>query len=436
MAQNIIMPKAGMAMETGKIIRWLKQEGDAVVKGEPIIEIETDKVTMEVEAEASGILLKKLYGDGAVVPATETIGWLGAEGETIEAAQAASQTPAAGQPATEGANTSAEQQPKAPFSPEGRPAGKLPATPAAKRLAAEQGIDLAAVNPSGKNGEIKLRDVKSVSERTISPLAKRIAEKQGIDITSVSGSGTGGRIVKQDILRGAEAGETVQGQTRKPLSGMRKVIASRMLQSHTQIPPATLCTKADVTSLCALREALNKDGSIKLSYNDFVIKATAIALREFPELNASMDGEYIVYNNRINIGMAVALREGLIVPVIRDVDALDVEGISAQAKSFAEKARAGKLLPDDYSGGTFTVSNLGMYGILSFTPIINPPESAILGVCAIEETLVCEKDCAIEKRKRMGLCLTHDHRLIDGALGAMFLKRITELLEKPRELLR
>ena len=216
-----------------------------------------------------------------------------------------------------------------------------------------------------------------------------------------------------------------------PLNGMRKTIAKRMLESHTQVPPVTLNTRADVTKLFGLRKQMNEISSVKISFNDLVVKAVTVALKEFPYINASYTPEGVVYKKDINVGVAVALDEGLIVPVLRNADQYSLQGLSAATKDMATRAREGKLLPDEYTGGTFTVSNLGMFGIESFDPIINMPEACILGVCAITDELVMEDDGSIQKHKKMGFSLTFDHRCVDGASGAKFLQRVVQLMENP-----
>jgi len=250
------------------------------------------------------------------------------------------------------------------------------------------------------------------------------------DLIGVEGSGAGGKIRKADVV--ARVGTPVTGPSAGasiPISGMRRVIADKMLRSHQQVPSVTLVTRADVTELAALRERMNAGGGGKISYMDFILRAAAAALREHPLVNSVIEGDTILLRKEINIGIAVALEAGLIVPVLRGADDMGVRQISAAARELAERAREGSLAPDDCAGGTFTITNLGMYGITEFTPLINVPESAILGVGAIEEAFRTGKDGGIESRKVMSLCLTHDHRHIDGAPAAAFLGRIRALLE-------
>jgi pyruvate dehydrogenase E2 component (dihydrolipoamide acetyltransferase) len=444
MAHSIIMPKTGMAMEEGTVVRWLKKVGETVSKGEAIAVIETDKVTMELESEYEGTLLSIIHGDGEVVPATHTIAWIGAKGETV----------------AEGSVPPAE--PAAPVAD-----GKVPATPAARAGAAAAGIALSSVAGTGPGGAVRLRDLSQARALKATPLARKVAEINSIDLVGVEGSGAGGKIRKADVVarvgkpteprpvRASDAsGPDSAAGPSVPMTGIRRVIADKMTRSHQQVPAVTLVTRADVTDLAALRERMNAGsdqsaeyrgaesaayrgaesaayrGARKVSYTDFVLRAAAVALREHPLINSIVEGERIVLCAEINIGIAVALEAGLIVPVVRGADGLGVRQISALVRDLAERARKGSLTPDECTGGTFTLTNLGMYGITEFTPLINVPESAILGVGAIEEGFRTGPGGVIESRRVMSLCLTHDHRHIDGAPAAAFLGRIKALLEE------
>lgn len=452
MATSVIMPKAGMSMETGTILRWLKKVGDPVQVGEPILEIQTDKVAMEVEAEVSGFLIEILHKEGEEVPVTTPIGLIGQKGEKPQAGG-----PAAGQAAAAPASSAQSAPAPAAAAPSG-PAGSLMATPAARAKAAELGVPLESARPTGTSGEIKLRDVEALAASahgaSVSPLARKIAEQTGVDTASLTGTGPGGRIVRQDVeramggstgLAGAAPAAAASGAeiTRTPLVGTRKVIAQRMLQSHLSIPQVTLDTVADVTSLLALRARVNEDAGagrvsaaapLKFSVNDFILKAVAKALVDSPDVLRSIDGDSIVQYNAINVGMAVATDNGLLVPVIRGADKLTLSGIAAQTSDLARRARERKLKPDEMSGGTFTVTNLGMYGITSFTPLVNPPEGAILGVNTARPEVYLENGQPKE-RKVMTLSLSIDHRVIDGAMGAQFLQKLVALLENPYRIL-
>jgi pyruvate dehydrogenase E2 component (dihydrolipoamide acetyltransferase) len=429
------MPKAGMAMEEGTILQWFKKEGDKVATGDPLLEIETDKVNMEVEAAASGVLLKIVRSEGETVPVTETIGWIGEPGEEV---------PEAGEPKLDITSESANAQVENVVveQPQTAPAyaaadGKVAATPLARKLAAEKGVDLSTITPSGSFGEVKARDVENIAAISATPLATKIAKDLNIDLAAIKGTGIGGKIKEADVLAAGDTTVTqpmvpqvVEEAVRKPMRGMRKVIAERMLQSHLTAPPVTQNIKVDVTDLLSVRKKLNESLEQKISINDILLKVTAIVLRQYPAINVSIDGDHLIYHPVVNLGMAVALEEGLIVPVIRHADRLSLIQISEAATELAQKARSGKLMPDDYTGGTFTVSNMGSYGITSFTPIINQPESGILGVCAIEDQLTLN-GTEVEVRKMMALCLTYDHRAVDGAQSAIFQNKIKAILENP-----
>ena len=377
MAHSIIMPKTGMAMEAGTIIRWLKKAGDTISKGEAIAVIETDKVTMDLESDYDGTLLAILHGDGEVVPVAHTIAWIGAPEEKVPILPEVEAPHTLPAPVVAGAAASAS-------------GGKPLATPAARAHASQTGIPLSSIAGTGPGGAIRLRDMAALSRPPVLP-------------------GPGQSI---------------------PMSGMRRVIAEKMLRSHQQIPPVTLITRADVTELAALRVRVNAAGSLHVSYTDFIVRAAAMALREHPIMNSLIEGDRIVMHSEINVGIAVALEAGLIVPVIRCADALGIRQIAGAARELTDRARAGALGSEDCTGGTFTITNLGMYGITEFTPLINIPESAILGVGAIEEVLrTSAPGGVIQSRKVMSLCLTHDHRHVDGAPAAIFLGRIKALLE-------
>ena len=388
MATRVIMPKSGMAMEEGTIVRWFKKEGDAVVKGEPLLEIITHKVNIEIESEVSGVLLKILCFEDEVVPVTQTIGFIGEPGES---------TPDVSMP----------------------------------RVSSPGVVNLEATGRR-YSGRGRAGSVRRSSRHAATPLARRIAAQRHIDLTQLSGSGCRGRIRKEDVLASLEKnfGGRVE---RKPLRGIRKIIAERMRKSHREVPSVTLDIKVDVTGLDAFRARVRKSTGTKITYNDIVLKATAIALEYCPYMNASLDGDDILLKEEINLGMAVSREEGLIVPVIKRANTLALEKIAKVSRDLAQKARDGGLLPDDCTGGTFTLSNLGMYEIVSFTPIINPPECGILGICAIEDELRM-MDESIENRSVMRLSLTFDHRVVDGAQGATFLSRLKALLENPEQL--
>ena len=365
---SVIMPKTGMAMEQGTIVRWLKRAGDAVRKGEAIAEIETDKSTMELEAEADGALISILHGDGETVSVSVVIAWIGQPGEQAPAAE-----------------------------------GRVPATPAARQAAREARVDLASVPASGKHGEVRRPDVLASAAPVAAPAAApTLAPTLAI----------------------------ANGDTRVPLSSIQKITGRRMQQSHLEIPAVTCQTRADVTELLAMRERINEGAEAKVTINDMVVRAAAKALAAHPRVNSVLDGAEVIYRKAIDIGLAVATPQGLLVPVVRAADTLTLAALAARTHELAAKAREKTLAPAELEGGSFTVSNLGMYGITGFTPIINQPQAAILGVCAVEESLALVGG-ALTTRKLMGLSLTFDHRILDGAEAALFLKGIKDSLENP-----
>ena len=475
MATEVIMPKAGMAMERGTVIQWFKKPGDYVEAGEPLLEIETDKVAMEVEAEVSGFLLSILHDAGDEVEVIKTIGYIGEKGEAPPTGEAGGSEGGAGadssgaeteapQPenkeATSGGEGATTQDAGDDAEPAGTgvPDGKIAATPAARRRAEELGLSLSAATATGNWGEVRERDVEAAgrsgsgAEPQVSPLARKLAQDEGVDLATVTGTGPGGRIVKRDVIAAAErapasggagapagaatgaAAATPSEGERKPLRGMRKTIAERMLESHQTVPPVTLNRKVRVSTLFALREQINSEVEERISLNDFIVKAVAKALVDAPYMRTILQGDELVELPEINIGIAVALEEGLLVPVVRNVDRLTLAELSIQGKDLARRARERKLEAHELQNGCFTVTNLGMFGISSFTPIINLPQSAILGVNGAEDELYLEEG-EVKSRKVMTLSLTIDHRIIDGAQGAIFLDKLAKLLENPMTIL-
>jgi len=410
MAFEVKMPKLGTTMTEGTIIRWLKKEGDKVEKGEPLLEIQTDKVNLEEECPESGILRKIFFSEGQVVPVGEIIAVITKEGEEYYA-----------EAADEKIN-------------------KIKASPAAKRVARENNVDLKEITPTGPEGRIVEKDVLNYIEKIrATPVAKKIAEEKGIELSKIIKQ-EGERITKEDVLEKLKESQTFEERVKKiPLSGPRKIIAEKMKTSKQEAPHFYLTLSVDMTNVIKLRESLSekieKINGVKLSLNDILIKAAARALREFPIVNSSLEEGYIVYKEDVNIGLAVALDEGLVVPVIRNADKKGLSEISKESFELINKARSGKLLPDDYQGGTFTISNLGMFGIEEFKAVINLPESAILAVGKIIKTPVVEEDDEIKIKPIMKLTLSCDHRIIDGVVGAKFLSRVKEILENPLEML-
>lgn len=406
MATAITMPQLGLTMEEGTVVSWLKSIGDVVSKGEPILEITTDKLSNEIESEVDGVLLSICAQEGDDVPVKGILGYIGQPGESID------------EVSTE---LKVEEECKA--------------------------NDIVLTD----NSTDLNNNIKETVRIKISPLAKKASKKLNVNIENLQGSGPGGRIIYNDIVEASkcktkekeeliEIDEVEQNSNidsmkdikREKIIGMRKVVSKRMLQSHLEIPSVTQSIKVDVTKLLDFRSMINegRKKEDKFSINDLILKAVSKVLRDNKHILVSIDGDEVVYNSSVNIGMAVAIDEGLIVPVIKDADKLSLESISRIAKSLAEKARKGTLNMDEYQGSTFSVSNLGMYAIDMFTPIINQPNSAILGVCAIEDVVSLVDDNVVTK-KIMRIVITFDHRLFDGAVIARFQLSIKELLENP-----
>ncbi|MGM0366911.1 MAG: dihydrolipoamide acetyltransferase family protein [Actinomycetota bacterium] len=444
---EVIMPKLGLTMESGVIEKWHKKEGDKVEEGDVLFEVMTDKVSLEVEAYNSGILKKIVREEGQEVPVTEVVAYIGAEDEEVgeETEKKPVEETAREEPKVEVTSQAVTEETEK----------KVKASPLAKKIAEQKGIDLSKVTGTGPGGRIVKDDVESFSPKEagaerikISPLARRLAREEGIDYTKIDGTGPGGRIVKDDILKAKEEQKEQAGEVKKeaapekisvksstPLKGMRKTIAQRMSHSYSTVPHILQTAKADVGNLISLRERLKEKASslygVKVTYTDFILKIAAAALKEMPEINSSyQDDNYIVYDD-INVGMATAVEEGLIVPTIYNTDKLSILDIAKKRTELIEKAREGKLSLEEISNGTFTVSNLGMYkAVRQFTAIINPPQAAILAVGAMyKEPGIVEG--RIEPRSYMEVTLAVDHRILDGAMGARFLERIVELIENP-----
>jgi len=481
MATTLTMPKLGLTMTEGKVVKWLKQDGEQVVKGQPLVVVMSKKITYEVEAPASGVLhIVARPKDARKV--TEVIGFILEPGEPAPKADALPEPQLAA------------PQPTAPPSASDKPR-EVRSSPAARRLARELGVDIALVQGSGREGRISERDVQRfhdelsvqaeegpastekaprevrsspaarrlarelgvditrvqgsgrggrISEQDVqafydgqaridaSPLARRMAEEEGLDLAQIAGTGPDGRITEDDILRALE-GQAPAGAVLPqtlPFAGMRQAIAETMVGSLHSMAQLTLTSHANVTALAGLRDMLRKRWDERISYTDLIVKAAAAALRDHPLLNSTLMGEQIVLQDQINVGVAVALDQGLIVPVVRGADRKGILEIHRMLRDLAERARSDQLTVDEVTGGTFTVTNLGMYRVDAFTPIVNPPEVAILGVGQIDEHLALV-DGQVTARSRMALSLTIDHRVVDGAPGAAFLQTLVEFLEHP-----
>lgn len=401
MVTEVILPVLGETMNEGTIVEWFKQEGDAVQRGEVLLMVETDKATLEVESPAKGVLRQILVPAGQTVPVLTVVGLITSTmDEPLEEAE-------------EQRSRGAEESTSAPPLPS-IPA-RIFASPRARRLAREKGVDLAQVTGSAPNGRIVERDV--------------VAYLETLALTPPSAS---------TPLAPPTPVEAVEAIAEVPMSGVRAVIAQRMHESHQTTAPVTLTTEVDATAFVELRERLKAGLAAELGfdigYNDLLIRLVAHALRQFPYINARLDGERVRQLREVHIALAVDTDRGLLVPVIRNADRKGVAEIAREVRELAERARAGKALPDELSGSTFTITNLGMHEIDAFTPIINLPEAAILGVGRIKaRPAVVEGELCV--RQTMWLSLTFDHRLVDGAPAARFLQRIKQLIENPYLLL-
>lgn len=432
MAEKIIMPKQGLQMTEGTITQWLKAEGDVIKEGEPLFEMETDKLTITIDATVSGTLLKIVRKEDEVVPITETIAVVGNPGEDISSIL--NEVSASGtQEETKEENQEIsvdETSANKAVSTE-----KVMATPRARMRASEHQLSIDKVKGTGPDGLVIERDVLQYKENEpkATPVAKKLAEIKGVDLSTVEGSGANGKIMKADILgkcSGLGATEiSAHEETVVPFTGMRKAISQNMMASLQNMAQANHRIKVDMTESVRFREKLKSSG-IKVSYTDILIKAVSNALLKYPRMNACVDGESIICKHYVNMGVAVAVENGLIVPNIKDAHTMSVVQIHEAVAVLADKARNGKLVRDEYSGGTFTITNLGMYEIDEFTPIINPPEVGILGVGAIVDT-PCAVSGQVEIRPMLTLSLTYDHRIIDGAPAAEFLRYVKSLLQNP-----
>ncbi len=441
MATKVHMEALSPTMEEGQVVKWLKAEGDQVEAGDLLAEIETDKATMELVARGSGVLRAVLLGEGQTAPVGNVIAVIAAADEDVSDLVAAAAPAPAASPATE-----AEEEPARTAAPTATPPSPaVPATtppptppPVSPRPAAPvvQTTAQSAPAAGARRDGGRLR---------ASPVARRLAREAGLRLETVVGSGPRGRIVKRDIEAALAAGTAavpapmpdVPGEdfVDVPLTQIRKTIARRLVESLGPVPHFFLTADVDMARATELRQQFNElELGARISFNDIVIKATALALARHPECNAWWGGDHVRRHNRVHIGVAVAIDDGLITPVVRDAHARPVAEISNEVKELAGLARAKRLTPDQYTGSTFSISNLGMFGIEQFTGVINPPEAGILAVGAVEERPVA-LDGRIVVRPRMRMTMSCDHRVIDGAQGARFLATLKDILEKPLSVL-
>ncbi len=441
MATLVPIPKLGQSEEVVKIEKWRVKEGDAVKKGDVLFEVETDKAVLEVESQFEGTLLKIVIPAGQQVPVMSICAVIGAPGEAIpdvkppapaekkpEAAKKPAAAPAAAkaQPAAKSAAPVAAASAPVAMAPTA-PAWKPNPSPRAKSYAKDFLIKLDNVpGTGGESGRVTEKDVKEYLERTgyfakkITPTAFNLAKKEGLELVALTGTGEQGRVTLADVRSAAS-------EKPKELSTMRKIIAARLAESKRTIPHFYVTISIDMGDLLAYRKKLKADG-LEFSVNAFIVKAVALSLKELPMCNATTDGLSVSFRSAVNIGVAVSLEKGLVVPVIRNADRKALDEIQAETAELAGKARDGKLTPDEMKGGTFTISNMGMLGVENFAAIINPGESAILAVSSTMPTPVV-KDGAVVARDMMKITLSADHRVVDGADGAKFVNAVKQKLE-------
>lgn len=409
MAEIVSMPKLGFDMAEGVLVRWVKSEGDPIERGEVLAEIETDKATVEVESQATGVIHRHLVGEGSRVPVGDPIAVVGSEGEEVDLDSLV---------ADEGTSEPSE----------------TPEPDAGSGVGTS--TDPAAATDGHKDGQYP-GGVKA------SPVARRIAEERGVDLTRVSGSGPGGRIVRADVegalSEGLAPAESIyapvgaaRATERIEMSGLRRRIGDRMTQSKQQLPHFYITADLDAAALMTLRKQINDalPSEEKISVNDLLVKAAALALREFPNVNASLDGDRIVHHGQINIGMAVAVEGGLLTVVVHEADRKSVRAIAQESKALVNRAREGKIKPSDVEGATFTISNMGMYQVDHFIAIINPPEAAIMAIGTVR-TVPIVRDGEVGIGKRLKVTVSADHRITDGAEAARYLQAFRQLVENP-----
>jgi pyruvate dehydrogenase E2 component (dihydrolipoamide acetyltransferase) len=427
MAETINMPKLGFDMAEGTLIRWVKQVGENINKGDVLAEIETDKATVEVESSASGVVLQHIVDQGAVVPVNAPIAVVGAEGEKVEEQKAEGGKPKPAEPKPEEKKAEVKAEPK--------PVEEKPAAPPQPAAAPVQ----QAATPVD-SGSVKA-----------SPLAKKIARDNKIDLSRVQGTGPGGRVVRKDVEASLSSGQpsavsrqpmpaavvpVSAGDETIPLTRLRQAIARRMVESTTTVPHFYVTHEYKMDALMAMRKQANDflPDNEKLSVNDFIIKAVALTLRQFPNLNSSYAGDKAIRHGAVNVGIAVAVEGGLLTVVNRNTDQLPLRQISADVKRMVAGAREGKVRPDDIEGSTFSISNMGMFDVENFAAIINPPEAGILAVGSAREVPVVENG-QVKVGWRMKATISVDHRVSDGAEAAQFMQKLAEFLENPVRML-
>lgn len=431
MAKDVIMPALGMAQETGTLLRWFKSAGDAVIKGEPLMEVETDKAAVEIEAPVSGTLTNIIAQEGDVIPVGQRIALILAPGES----EVSTTHPTSPVPVSSPQTVS-----------QSKPAT---ATPVAARLLAEHNLDITKIKPNG--GQVRKEDVLAYidsqkkpiafSRVLASPKARRLAKENGIDLAVVTGTGPDGAVLASNVqalidqpMAVAISQQPASATTELQTSRVWKVMAERLTQAWTTIPHFYLIREVNAFHMMDWREKAQKKSAEKITYTDLLVKLVSAGLRQHPRLNASWVNNDIVLNQDINVGLAVAVDDGLLVPVIHHSDELNLSQLASRRSEIVSRAKAGKLLLDDLSGGTFTISNLGMYGVDAFNAIVNPPQAAILAVSRIADRVVPLNGQPVVQ-PMMTLSLSCDHRVVDGARGAEFLQALADFIEEPMSIL-
>lgn len=427
MATKILMEALSPTMEEGRLVEWKKQEGDTVAAGDILAEVETDKAVMDLQARAAGVLLKQVAGPGTTVPVGNLVGVIGEKGEDVAALVGPAAKPAGKPvPAAAAAPKPAATAPSTPAAPAAVAAPAPPQAPAPVQASAP-----APAAPRADGARVKA-----------SPLARKVAADRGVDLAGISGSGPEGRVILRDVESAPAAPTAAPGRLVAagasyedvPLSQIRKTIARRLAQSIGPVPTFYLTTEVEMDRVWEARTALNAGDGAKVSFNDIIIKAAALALRQHPACNAWWQDDRIRYWNDVHMSVAVAIDEGLITPVVRHADRKSLREIGAEVRELAARARDRRLTPEEYTGGTFSISNLGMFDIDQFTAIINPPEAGILAVGSITEKPVVRGGAVVPGR-RMRVTMSCDHRVIDGATGAAFLRTLKQMLENPLAML-
>lgn len=463
MATKMVMPLLGQTMEEGTIIKWFKNEGDKVEAGEPLLEVMTDKVNMEVEAPESGVLRKILAQTDDIVPVKDPICIIAGPNEPIDDLLGAEAKPAEQAPVAAPLQEGRTEEVPAPGPAQYAPAteemavggeaeeGRVFASPAARRVASEHGIDINALagKGTGPEGRIVEKDVHDyvASAAKPTPLAGKMAVEMGVDIGRVAGTGVGGKVTSEDITRAtteaqapapaapmapAPAAAALGGVI--PFTGLRKAVAQNVAASAQSAVHVTLVMEVDMTECVRLRKQIlddiEKNYGVRISFTDIIVKAATRAIYDKPLVNSSLQEDKIVVHDRVNMGIATAVENGLLVPVVKDVQSKSLPQVSKEIKDVVNRVRSGKAAGEDYKGGTFTITNLGNFGVDSFNPVITPGQSAILGVCRIAEKPAVVNG-EIQIRSMMNLCLSFDHRVLDGAPAAEYLARLKQILESP-----